>query len=108
MQEENTNTYIIDASYIISVLFPDETTDGKTRKLFEDFKKGKVDFLSTLLLPFEVLNSIKKAVTRKIFSEQSAESLTEIFLAYGIILKNTDCRQTLQIALEENLSVYDA
>lgn len=98
---------VVDASFILSFLLPDEKK-AETDEVFVKFQKGQVIFLSNRLLPFEVLNSLKLAFIRKRISRTQAIELMEVFLDYKIQLKDTEFDETFNLALEEDLTVYDA
>lgn len=102
----NTKTYIIDASFILAFLLPDEDVETVNR-IFERYAQGKINFISSPLLAFEVINSLKEA-TRKRIEENKALDLVREFLKmkieYGII----DFEDLLKISLKNNISAYDA
>ena len=59
MPGESIKTVAVDASFILAYLLPDEKTPDE--KLFAQHNDGEIQFISTYLLPFEVLNSLKCA-----------------------------------------------
>ncbi len=105
---ESIKRYIVDASFILSYLLPDEEKDATTRALFEQFKKGTVIFLAPELLPFEVCNSIKVAIIRHRITSLQAKKLIKVFLEYGISFESINFLKTFLLAEEHNLSLYDA
>lgn len=106
--EENTNLqHVVDASFVLSYILPDENSD-LTDKLFEKYYQGEITFISTFLLPFEVLNSLKTSVTRKRLSKKTAFLLAKQFLKYKISLYGIDFFQALLLSQKENITFYDA
>lgn len=105
--EENIKNFVIDASYILEYLLPDEK-NPKSDIFFEMHAQGKIELFSTQLLPFEVVNFLKVARKRKRIAEIDAKKLTKSFFKLNINLEGIDFLDVLKIALKENLSVYDA
>src|SRR5258706_3084655 len=105
---ENIKSYVVDASFILSYLLPDEETDPNTRKLFELFKKGEVVFYAPYIISFEICNSLKTAVIRKRLTFQQAQKLIKVFLKYGILFELTDLSKTFLTAHKFNITSYDA
>lgn len=89
---------VIDASYVMSWLFPDENTetDKPERRLAPD------------LLPYEVTNALRSAVASKRISSELAAGLLKEFEEWNIEYCKVDYQQVLQSALTHKLSVYDA
>lgn len=107
MPAANTKVFVVDASFILSYLLPDERIMN-TDLIFKKFQSGQITFLSTKLLPFEVLNSLKQAVIRKRISNPKATQLMKVFLDYHIFVEGVDFNETFQLALNTDLTVYDA
>lgn len=104
----NTNDeFVIDASFMLAYLLPDETSEIAD-EFFEKYAQGKVDCISTALLSFEVLNSLKVGITRKRIAERDALQLAEQFFRLHIQLKEVDTLKAFSVAIDENLTVYDA
>ncbi|KKR92371.1 MAG: hypothetical protein UU73_C0006G0019 [Candidatus Daviesbacteria bacterium GW2011_GWA1_41_61] len=106
MPEENINTYIIDTSFILAFLLPDERS-GQVEEIFKQYALGKVNFIAPYILPFEVVNSLKQAIPKRI-SKQSARLLVQAFLKHKIELKKVELEEVFDLSLTKNLSVYDA
>ncbi len=103
----NIRRSVVDASFVLSFLLPDESTKEVT-EVFLQFEQGKTELISTKLLPFEVLNSLKSAILGKRVTQETAEALIRVFLRYQIPLLDVDLKSTLKQSIENNLSVYDA
>src|SRR3990167_5563731 len=107
MAENINEEYVVDASFVISFLLPDERVLEVDRK-FELYSQNAIHFVSTYLLPFEVLNGLKNAVIRKRINDNLATKLASIFFDYKIRLIKIELYKTFLLALKQNLSVYDA
>lgn len=106
MQEENIKTYIIDASFIIAFLLPDESVEY-VDKVFAQYRAGKVNFISSPLLPFEIVNTLKEASRKRIKDQQALGLLTK-FLGLIIEFESIDYEILLKLSMGKNLSAYDA
>lgn len=106
MPEENIKGYIIDASYMLAFLLPDERSE-EIEEVFAQYASGKINFISSDLLFFEVANGLKNAAPRRL-SKQKAKVLFSYFLKYKIFLKEVNLKQVLNLSISRNLSVYDA
>lgn len=104
---ENTELCVVDASFLLAYLLPDEEI-SLVEDIMDRFKQKKVTLLSTYLLPFEVINTLKSVVLRKRVSSDLVYRLATDFLKMKIILEKTDFLEAILLAEKENLSVYDA
>lgn len=107
MQEENIKTFVIDASFILSYFLPDED-QAEVYQTFDNYQKGEINFLSSVILPIEFTNGIKFALTSKRLTEERAFILLEDFQNISIEYPPLDLEKVLKLAIKENLSVYDA
>jgi len=98
---------VIDASFILDFLLPDEQSTYVI-KTFEEYKKSKILFVAPIILPFEVANGLKYAVKAKRIKENVASELLDTFLKLDIGLLQINLEKTLQVSLEKELSIYDA
>ena len=101
------SAFVVDASFVLAALFPDERSE-RVDAMFARFQKEEVNFYSTDLLPFEVLNSLRSAVIQKRLKPKRAEILTEAFLNLEIVLEKIRGKEVLQLAISKKLTVYDA
>lgn len=93
-----TKSTVVDASYILDLLLPDE-------------KKLGVELLHAIapqLLVFEVTNAIKMAVVRKRITTHVAHILIKEFEGWKIKLLDIQPNEVLSLAIEKDLAVYDA
>lgn len=107
MPEENIKTYIIDASFVVAYLLPDEKID-KVNKLFEEYVQGEINLISSTILPLEVANAMKSAIGQHRIEKQKAVDLINEFLKIGINFEPLDLERILDLSLKNQLSVYDA
>lgn len=106
MPAENIKSVVVDASFILAFLLPDEKLSAEA--LFDQLEKSEVKFFSVKLLPFEVLNSIKIAIKRKRLKTNLANRLVRKFFALKIELLSINYKESFSLAIKENLTVYDA
>lgn len=107
MEENISGKVVIDASFLLSFLVPSEK-DSFVEEIFELYKLGKVDFVSTYLLPFEVLNGLRSNVLKSKIKKDKIRKLARSFLALDIEFLEVNKEKTLNLAIKEDLSVYDA
>jgi predicted nucleic acid-binding protein len=93
-----TRWVVVDASYVLDLLLPDEKKIGT--KL--------IHAIAPQLLVFEVTNAIKMAVVRKRITSSIANVLLKEFEGWKIRLMDVRANEVLELALEKDLSVYDA
>ncbi|MCG2691400.1 type II toxin-antitoxin system VapC family toxin [Microgenomates group bacterium] len=106
MPAENTKSIIVDASFILAFLLPDEAFSAEA--VFDQLEKGEIQFFSIPLLPFEVLNSIKVAVKRKRLTINLANRLVKKFFELKIELLPVNYKESFSLAIKKDLTVYDA
>ena len=99
--------YLVDASFILSFLLPDEDHTS-TDQFFKEYKAGLIDFLSTPLLPFEVINGLKLAVVRKRINSKYARMRMKEFFNYNIKLSGINFFEVFDLSQKTKLTVYDA
>lgn len=76
--------------------------------MFQKFIKAEVNFISTQLLKFEVINGLKSAVVSKRLSHEKIANYINDFLLLGIGELEVDLSKTVDLAMAKGLSVYDA
>jgi len=92
------NRVVVDASYALSWLLPDEN-----KPLTKVGQK-----IAPTLLPYEVTNALKMAVLRGRINEDLAQRLLNEFLNWQINYQGVDYNEVIQIATRGKLSAYDA
>lgn len=101
------NRFVVDASFVLSILLPDEKTKTKAKKYLNLILDSKNAILSTHLLEFEVGNGLRSAVLRKRLKKDSLKTLSKNFKLLPITSKEVDFYKTLTFAVDENISFYD-
>lgn len=86
---------------------PDENLDA-VNAVFESHARGEVDLLAPLILPFEIINGIRYAVSSKKLTKRIARNLIDDFLDIEIGLSEVDFKEAFAISLRKNYSIYDA
>src|SRR3989344_3306628 len=106
--EENINpVFVVDASYVLSFLMPDEQST-KAVSIFNSFSKHEIHVLTTTLLPYEVINSLRTNTHRKRISTSMAHNLVDRFVQLNIPELSVDINRVIQLALNNNITCYDA
>lgn len=89
---------VVDASYILSFLFPDENSiDEIPGKMF-----------APQLLDYEIVNALRSAVLRKRISQHLAIELFEEYNTFLITKKTVDFSKVLELSIKRQISTYDA
>jgi predicted nucleic acid-binding protein len=99
--------YIIDSSYVLSFLLPDENQSDVV-ELFDQYTLGNVGLVAPNLLSFEVINGIKGAILSKRLDLEEAKVLINKFSDLTIALEDISLDGVLEISVNKGLSVYDA
>lgn len=107
MEENIERTYVVDSSFILSYLLPDEYSK-RVQDVFEDYKIGKLKFISILLLPFEVINGLYASVLSKRIDTRLAKRLVRDFLALPIAFENIDYIDAFRLSQKYKVSIYDS
>lgn len=103
----NTTSYALDASFVLSFLLPDEHIQ-KVDEIFRRFIEGGITLYAPALLPFEVLNGLTIAVSRKRLKKDQARDLGKTFLQWDIRYEVLPLDSVFELAMDKNLTVYDA
>lgn len=98
---------VVDASFILDFLLPDEQS-AYVIQTFEEYKKSQISLVAPIILPFEVANGLKYAVKSKRIKETAASELLEAFSQLDIGLLQINLEKALQVSLEKELAIYDA
>ncbi len=106
MAENINNVFVIDASFVLAYLLDEDNTTIDS--IFEKQVKGEIYFISTSLLKYEVGNTLRTKLMRKKIKKEEAQRLYRSFLAINIKEELLDFHDVLDLALEKNLSFYDA
>lgn len=99
---------VVDASAVLSYIFPDEVTPKGVAIYFRKLAKRQIVFISPPLLKFEIGNAIKSAVKQKRATEVDAINTINKFNELNIHYFTPDLSMTLLLSLKNNLTFYDA
>lgn len=105
---KSNSVIVIDSSFLISTMFPDEKISVEHLEYLNGFKKGKVSFKSCDLLKYEIFNCLKSAVLQKRISIRQSEMIEKGFSMMNIEYQNINFQKTFELSLKHNLSFYDA
>lgn len=105
MVENTRQNFVVDASFILAFLLKEKPSVGQ---IFRQFIEGKIEFLSTIFLKFEVGNGLRSAVLRKKLTKNEAKKLYQDFFNFKISEMPQNYFEILDCALEKKVSFYDA
>lgn len=106
MEEKSNKFYVIDASFILAYLLPDENIKN-VQKIFDNYQERKIDLLSSALLPFEVTNAMYAATLSKRIGITLARELITEFLKLPILLEDINYEDVFDLSQKNKISVYD-
>lgn len=101
------NFAVVDASFVLSFLLPDEGVEGVS-SFFKDFIEGNIITIAPHILDFEVMNGLKSATIRNRISNEKAFELAQRFDDLAIKMLPIETRGVLSLSLQKKLSIYDA
>ena len=104
--QEDIKFYTLDSSFILAFLLPDERSE-KVLKTFKEYENRKIRFISSSILPLEVVNGLKYAIGKRISREDAVKLLYD-FLNITIDLIDHNLEEVLNFSLKNSISVYDA
>lgn len=107
MVENISDEYIIDSSYLLAYLFPDESSRD-VDKTFMQYKNSEIHLIAPKLLRYEVIAGLWSAIMRKRVSGVVARALAERFLDLDITYSDVMYTDVLDLAVRTGLTVYDA
>ena len=99
---------VIDASWWLAYLLPDETEQVNLIEMDEMVRVAQVRFIAPGLLRFEIGNAIRMNIVRKRLEMGLGLVLYKKFSQLKIKYQEVDIPATLQLAVENKLTVYDA
>jgi predicted nucleic acid-binding protein len=98
---------VVDAS-VVAKWFLDEVYSDKSLQLRDEYISGRIRLLTPSLMPFEVLNVLRYS---RVYSKEELIGLVRSLELYGIDLwelRNEYGSRVAEVAIELDLSVYDA
>ena len=100
---------VVDASVVLKWQLDDEEYIPQATALRNDFyAQGAIKAIAPYLLIYEVVNGVLTAVRRKRLASHKAPEVMDNFMKLGVELKEVESKRVLELALEHNLSAYDA
>jgi predicted nucleic acid-binding protein len=100
-------TYTIDASFLLSILLPDETNEGDIEYL-ERYRAGSISLVSSPLLPYEIGNALLAAAKRNRVATADARELYRAFSDLSVSFAEVDTAEVYDLAALTRLTFYDA
>lgn len=98
---------VVDASVVIK-WYVDEEYSANALRLFEDYANGKLDLISTQLMPFEVLNALRYNPDMGVRDlTKIGESLSNAQISLFPILDGLYL-DSIRIATEYGTTIYDS
>jgi predicted nucleic acid-binding protein len=97
---------IIDASVVLSALFPDEH-QAAAQEVLADHVSGRVRLSAPTLLQYEVTNAVVQAVRRERIEMAEAEAILDAFDELGIGIEPVGWQEILPLAHRFGRSAYD-
>ncbi len=107
MEEKHKKRYVVDSSFVLCYLLPDES-NPLVENIFVAYSDGSINLLSVSLLPFEVINGMYAATLTKRVDQKRARLLIDGFLQLPIQLVDCNIGSAYDLAMHNQLSVYDA
>lgn len=97
---------IFDASFFLSYLLPDESSD---QKILSQFKQGEIKLVEPYIFYLEVTNALRYALDSKRISEKKLIKIVKTFdnLRNIDYVYDFDLEELTKLALKNNLSIYD-
>lgn len=106
MVANTNNIFVIDASFVLAFLLDEGNVEVES--IFEKQARGEIRFIAPSLLKYEVGNSLRTKLMRKKLKKEKAQKLYQSFLAIKTQEESIDFYHVLHLALEKNLTFYDA
>ncbi len=98
---------IIDASVLLSALFPDEAQQ-QAQAVIRDHVLGKITCVAPTLLTYELTNAVWQGVRRQRISREQATEILHTVDGLGIAQESVFWEVILPFAAQFNSSAYDA
>jgi predicted nucleic acid-binding protein len=98
---------IIDASVILSALFPDEA-QSQAQAVLQAHVVGKISLLAPTLLPYELTNAVWQGVRRGRITIAQAEAILQAVDGLNLPVESVSWQSMFTWAQKYNRSAYDA
>ena len=100
---------VVDASVVLKWQLDDEEYISQATALRNDFyARGAIKAIAPYLLIYEVTNGILTATRRKRLDSDRASEVIDNLIKLGVELRGVEPAKVLGLALQYNLSAYDA
>ena len=100
---------VVDASVVVKWFIVEEDRE-KALRIRDDYIEGRMTLSAPSLMPFEVMNAVRYA--RKDIGVERLTQIAKSLSLYGIrlhsLLREEYAEKTINTALNNNISVYDA
>lgn len=103
----NIDTFVVDASFILASLLPDEKSP-KSDEVVRRYADKEINLISSAIFNLEVLNGLKSQQLRRRITRKECYGLAKEFLKIGITCEDVDDYETFLLSQKTGLSVYDA
>lgn len=100
-------TFVVDASFVIAFLMPDENR-LEIDSVFNQFKSSLINLTASPILPFEVTNGLKSALLKKRITKDYCLGRMQEFFNYQIEIREVNFIEVFLLAEKYNLTTYDA
>lgn len=107
MAENTKKTFVVDASFVIAFLMPDES-HLEIDSIFNQFKSSLINLTASPILPFEVTNGLKSALLKKRITKDYCLNRIEEFFNYQIKTQEVNFKEIFLLAEKYNITTYDA
>lgn len=104
-------SYVTDASVVAAWFIPGEPWSVKAKRLRDEYAEGRVRLYAPSILPYELSNSLWKAVRRGLMDFEVASACVEAFSKVSPELLPLDLNkqvEALRIAVKEGITFYDS
>lgn len=98
---ENIDTVIVDSSFLLSTMLPDEEVSPPFWEYIKKFRQNKIIFKSCELLKYEICNSLKSAIGQKRISSKRANIIYSAFELMEIEYSDIDFRKTMDLSIKK-------
>lgn len=107
MAENIKKIFVVDASFVIAFLMPDENR-LEIDSVFNQFRSSLISLTASPILPFEVTNGLKSALLKKRITKDYCLNRMEEFFNYQIETQEVNFKEVFLLAEKHNLTIYDA
>lgn len=107
MKDEDFNQFVIDSSFILAYIMPDED-NARVTSFMQRHEESPFPLYAPTLLFFELANALKSAIKRKRISAKDGKTLLSAARELNIIISEVDYDAVMNEAILKDISAYDA